>query len=177
MLPKEHIWSETMSDDYKMLNHKSIISMYAGYAISFIVLIILFYGIYYLINIYNHEYLDYAKYVMIVLTFITFVYIIAAPHLYYHHYRYLVTNEKIDIRRGIIILRRILVPIERIHQVEITKGPINNALGLADIEVTTAGGKVRLEFLDNQDAEQIAEMLNDFIRSMIKDRGSSIEQQ
>lgn len=177
MLQKEHIWSEIMGDDYKMLNKKSIISMYAGYAISFIFLIILFYGTYYLIDIYKNEYLNYAKYAMIILTFITLVYILIAPHIYYHHYRYLVTNEKIDIRRGIIILRRILVPIERIHQVEITKGPINNALGLADIEVTTAGGKVRLEFLDSQDAEQIAERLNEFIRSMIKDRGSSIEQQ
>ncbi len=166
-----------MNDDYKMLNRKSITSMYIGYAISFIFLIIIFYGIYYLMGIYNNEYLDYAKYVMIALTFITIIYIIIAPHIYYRHYRYLVTNEKIDIRRGIIILRRILVPIERIHQVEITKGPINNALGLADIEVTTAGGKVKLEFLDSQDAEQIAEMLNEFIRSMIKNRGSSIEQQ
>lgn len=166
-----------MNDDYKMLNRKSITSMYIGYAISFIFLIIIFYGIYYLMSIYNNEYLDYAKYVMIALTFITIIYIIIAPHIYYRHYRYLVTDEKIDIRRGIIILRRILVPIERIHQVEITKGPINNALGLADIEVTTAGGKVKLEFLDGQDAEQIAEMLNEFIRSMIKNRGSSIEQQ
>lgn len=176
MPPKEHTWSEIMTE-YKMLNHKSIYSMYIGYIISFIFLIIVFYVIYYLMNTHNYEYLDYVKYSMGILIIISLIYIIIAPHIYYHHYRYLVTNEKIDIKRGIIILRRILVPVERIHQVEITKGPINNIFGLADIEVTTAGGKVRLEFLDSQDAEQIAELLNEFVRSMIANRGSSIEQQ
>lgn len=162
--------------EYKMLNPKCKLSMHIGYGIIYCALLTIIYGIYWYINSNYCEY-GFLEYILIIIAVVALIYIAIAPPIYYRHYRYMVTNEKIDIRRGIIILRRILVPIERIHQVEITRGPINNALGLADIEVTTAGGTVTIEFLDNDEAERIAETLNEFIRSMIKDRSNSLEQQ
>ena len=165
-----------MADEYKMLNPKCKKSMYINYAISFAVMLVIFYAVFLLTDNKSPENLAAIEYALIIMTIVVLIYCLVAPPIFYKHYRYMVTNEKIDIRRGIIILRRILVPIERIHQVEITRGPINNAFGLANIEITTAGGKVVIEFLNRDEAEQIADTLNDFVRSMIKDRGSVLEQ-
>lgn len=164
-------------DEYKLLNPKSKPAMYVGYAILYVIYLIMIYGVHWVVDSKYPEYLELITYILIIISILVLIYILIAPPIYYRHYRYMITNEKIDIRRGILILRRILVPIERIHQVEITRGPINNAFGLADIEITTAGGVVVLEYLDRQEAEHIADALNDFVRSMIKDRGSFVDDQ
>ncbi|MFA6710689.1 MAG: PH domain-containing protein, partial [Candidatus Methanomethylophilaceae archaeon] len=62
------------------------------------------------------------------------------------------------------------VPIERVHQVEVTRGPINNMLGLANVTVTTAGGTADIRFLEISEAERIAEELNSLINKIIGDR-------
>ena len=164
-------------DEYKLLNPKSKPAMYVGYAVSYVIYLIIACGIYWVVDSNYPENLESIIYVLMIISILVLIYILIAPPVYYRHYRYMITSEKIDIRRGILVLRRILVPIERIHQVEITRGPINNAFGLADIEITTAGGTVVLEYLDRQEAEHIADALNDFVRSMIKDRGSSADDQ
>ena len=85
-------------------------------------------------------------------------------------YRYIITDDAIDIRKGIVILRHIVVPIERVHQVEVVRGPINNLFGLADLQVTTAGGQAEIEYLDNDVADSIADDLNRIVNSIVRGR-------
>lgn len=75
-----------------------------------------------------------------------------------------------DIRRGIIVVRHTLVPIERVHQVEVVRGPISNMLGLADVVVTTAGGSVCIQYLELAEAERVAQELNKHVNRILKDR-------
>jgi membrane protein YdbS with pleckstrin-like domain len=76
----------------------------------------------------------------------------------------------VDVRYGIVILRHILVPIERVHQVEVSRGPVNNMLGLANVNIITAGGVATISYLELDEAEKIAERLNDLINRMLRDR-------
>ena len=64
----------------------------------------------------------------------------------------------------------ILVPVERIHQVEVVRGPINRMFGLSDVVVTTAGGTVKVQFLEDGVAETIADSLNESVIRLLKSR-------
>ena len=98
------------------------------------------------------------------------IYMIVGPQIFYRRYRYRIDSEKAEIRRGIVTITHVLVPIERIHQVVVLKGPINRMFGLADVNITTAGGVTTLEYLDIETAESIAAMLNDTVVKLLKDR-------
>ena len=92
------------------------------------------------------------------------------PVIFYKHYRYIVDTEKADVQRGVLFIRRTVVPIERIHQVQVKRGPISNYLGLADVIITTAGGAASIQYLDYDTAQSIADYLNDTVNKIIRDR-------
>ena len=80
------------------------------------------------------------------------------------------TVEDVPEGSGVIIRSHFLVPVERIHQVQVDKGPILRKFGLASVTVTTAGGIANLEYLDEPIAEDIAQNLNEKIIKMLKAR-------
>ena len=92
------------------------------------------------------------------------------PAIFYKHYRYIVDTEKADVQRGVLFIRRTVVPIERIHQVQVKRGPISNYLGLADVIITTAGGAASIQYLDYDVAQSVANYLNDTVNKIIRDR-------
>jgi len=53
---------------------------------------------------------------------------------------YLVTNRSLRIREGLINVREMTVMFANIQNVSIMQGPIQRALGIADLKVETAGG-------------------------------------
>ena len=160
-----------MGEDYRTLNPKSKISMYIGYTIIFVILSVLFvYLRSYCAQIEGLSFFSYLIGIYFVGLVIYLAYMIVAPLLYYRHFRYIITSEKIDVRYGVITIHHTVVPIERVHQVEVTRGPINNMLGLANVTVTTAGGTANIRFLEISEAERIAEELNRLINKIIEDR-------
>ena len=98
------------------------------------------------------------------------IYLAISPQIFYRRYRYRIDGEKAEIRRGIVTITHVLVPIERIHQVVVLKGPINRMFGLANVNITTAGGVTTLEYLDIETAESVAAMLNETVVKLLKDR-------
>ena len=98
------------------------------------------------------------------------VYLAAAPPIFYTHYRYRMDNDCIEVRSGVIFHSHVLVPVERVHQVEVNKGPVLRKFGLANVTVTTAGGTVTLQYLDEPVAEYIADNLNEKIIKLLKAR-------
>ena len=119
---------------------------------------------------YLNEYINetYLGYAIEILFALAVVYLVAGPFVFYSRYRYMINDERTDVRRGILIIRRTMVPIERIHQVEVTRGPINNMFGLADVQITTAGGVANIEYLRLEEAEEIAKYLNEVINRIVK---------
>jgi hypothetical protein len=107
---------------------------------------------------------------LIILYIVVAAYLCVAPLVFYKRYRYRMDDDKVEIRRGIITITHTLVPIERIHQVEVARGPINRRFGLANVVMTTAGGVSTLEYLDLETAEQIASKLNETVVRLLKAR-------
>jgi membrane protein YdbS with pleckstrin-like domain len=154
----------------KGLNKKCMLSMYINNAITYAILLTAFL----LLLTFVPQLQEPAFGPVIMLAsagmVLLLIYLIAGPKIYYDRYRYIITADKVDVRYGIVILRHILVPIERVHQVEVSRGPVNNMLGLANVNITTAGGVATISYLELDEAEKIAERLNDLINRMLRDR-------
>ena len=114
---------------------------------------------------------DAVLYAMSAVVALLAIYMLASPPIFYKHYRYRMDEDCVEVRRGVIIRSHTLVPVERIHQVNVSKGPILRRFGLADVTITTAGGTVALQYLDEEIAERIASNLNERIVAMLRARG------
>lgn len=112
-------------------------------------------------------YIQAAKYLIVI---ITMIHMLVAPFYRYQVYTYKVDGESIDIKDGFLTIKRAIVPIERIHNIEISKGPILRLFGLADLTIITAGSNVKVPMLTQEEAEGIGESLqhriNDIVRSI-----------
>ena len=94
----------------------------------------------------------------------------ASPSVFFRYYRYRIDEDCIEVRRGVIIRTHTMVPVERIHQVNLKKGPILRRYGLMNVVVTTAGGTAAIEYLGEETAYRIAGSLNEKIIAMLKAR-------
>ena len=93
---------------------------------------------------------------------------IISPIVRFRRYRYCIADDRIEIVEGIVYIRRTMVPIDRIHQIDIVRGPVDNRFGLAKVTVTTAGATATMRFLELEKAESICEMLNTVITQKLR---------
>ena len=157
-------------DGYRVLDPVSKRAMYLMSLIQFVILAIL-------VNIARLLLVDWYqgddKHVNILMYAILAVitlYLFVRPQLYYDHYRYRLDDDKVEVREGIFTITHTLVPVERIHQVEVNKGPIDRHYGLAGVSITTAGGMVSIEYLKEDVAESIASKLNESVVEILRQR-------
>lgn len=94
-------------------------------------------------------------------------YIIIVPIVRFKRYRYLIEVDRIEIIEGVFFIKRTLVPIDRIHQISVSRGPIDSAFGVAKVSVITAGATATFRFLDEEKADEIALHLNTRIREKL----------
>ena len=83
------------------------------------------------------------------------VFVVAVPHVRYRTWRYEVTDDEIDIRKGVFVHTRIIVPLVRVQHVNTTQGPILRAFGLASVSVATAAGEQEIPGLSVEEAEKL----------------------
>ena len=157
------------SDGYSVLDRSCLKSMYVSRIIGVAVTAVILW------LICNHAesqglHPEETRFWLGVLFVVLIVYWAISPVVFYKRYRYRMDEDKIDIRRGILYITHEMVPIERVHQVDVGVGPINRMFGLADVGITTAGGEVKIQFLREEVAESIASALNDKIVRMLKER-------
>ena len=91
-----------------------------------------------------------------------------------HRYRYKIDEESIDIIEGYIFTERNIVPIERLHKLQISQGPFDKLCNVARVKVTTAGGDVEIRFLENEKAEKITESLKQKINQIAVEQKNQI---
>jgi membrane protein YdbS with pleckstrin-like domain len=158
------------TDRYRKLNRKCMRSMYIGYGVAYAVLVAAFLALMVLSREAFGSARDAVWTVGIVALVLILAYVVAAPRVFYARYRYLISDDKVDVRYGILVLRHIMVPIERVHQVEVSRGPINNMLGLGHVNITTAGGTATISYLEIDEAEKIADRLNRLVGTILRER-------
>lgn len=114
--------------------------------------------------------IEIGKIISVVLAVCTVGAMFIEPYFRYNQYRYSINEECIDIREGYLFVTRNIVPIERLHKLETSKGPIDQLFHVAKVKVTTAGGDVTIRFLEEEKAEQIAENLRKRINEIVKEQ-------
>lgn len=141
---------------YEKLSKKAIGCMYvASFIGTSIVVVILMVLLHWIIP----EDLLIVRYIAFGIIGLLLLNFMIGPTVRYNRYRYLINEEYIDVKKGFIYIERQIVPIERLHNIEISKGPINRIFGMAEVKVTTAASTVSIQFLEDKQAEFIVESL------------------
>ncbi len=89
------------------------------------------------------------------------------PELRWRRWRWEVREHEIDLQRGILVIRRTLIPMARVQHVETERGVIGQALGLATVEIHTAAGSHEIPLLTDLDASMLRARIAELARTDI----------
>ncbi|EES47966.1 PH domain-containing protein [Clostridium botulinum] len=112
------------------------------------------------------------KYILLavgIIGLLSIIDVILNPIIEYKTWVYELTSDKIDFTQGIFTKKRTIVPIIKIEHIKINRGPINSRLGLANIEIFTAGGSHEIPNIEVKVAEEIGEYLNNKIKEKVEE--------
>ncbi len=90
---------------------------------------------------------------------------IVVPELRWRRWRWEVREHEIDLQRGILVVRRTLIPMARVQHVETERGLIGQALGLSTVEIHTAAGSHEIPLLRDDDAGTIRARIAELART------------
>lgn len=110
--------------------------------------------------------------VLICAALLTAAYILIAPKIRFKRYRYLIASDRVEIIEGLFFIRRTIVPIDRIYQIDIKTGPLDKAVGVAKVMITTAGSIASFRFLEPDVADRISMYLNETVLKKLKVKGA-----
>lgn len=72
---------------------------------------------------------------------------------------YQLRDHDVSLRRGVITHRTETVPFSRVQHVNLTRGPVQRAFGLASLEITSAGPNISIPGLAVAEAERIKQIV------------------
>ena len=87
-----------------------------------------------------------------------------APPLWWRVFGYRVTDEQLFVQRGLFVIRRTLIPLVRVQNVDTVQGPIARRFGLSEVAISTAANTTTIPAL----ADDIAEALRDRIAELAR---------
>jgi uncharacterized protein len=90
---------------------------------------------------------------------------VVVPELRWRRWRWEVREHEIDLQRGIVVVRRTLIPMARVQHVETERGLIGQALGLATVEIHTAAGSHEIPLLRDHDADMMRARIAELART------------
>lgn len=150
---------------YEKLSDNALKCMYVATAITSIIGLIV-------IGVLNYAWffpsdIQVCKILSFIISIIILLNAVISPYFRHSRYRYCINDECIDVKEGYLFINRDIVPIERLHKLQINKGPIDRMFHVAKLNVTTAGGDVTIRFLDEKKIEDIAESLKKRINNIV----------
>ena len=87
------------------------------------------------------------------------------PELLWRRWRYEIRDEEIDLRHGLLTVKRTLVPIRRVQHVDTETGPVQGMFDLATVSFHTAAGKTEIPALTRGEAEAVRARVGDLART------------
>lgn len=142
---------------YEKLSKSALANMYLGTITGIVIALAVIFLLEILLVIPNH--IGIAVILGIVLAVVLALNALISPIIRFYRYRYKIDDESIDIIEGYIFVTRSIVPINRLHKLEIIQGPYDKICNVAKVNVTTAGGDVTIRFLETEKADKITESL------------------
>jgi uncharacterized protein len=87
------------------------------------------------------------------------------PRVRLRRFRYEVREDEIDLRRGIVVETRTLVPMVRVQHVDTRRTVLSRMFGLAAVVFHTAAGSNEIPALREADAAEIRDRITDLARA------------
>lgn len=81
------------------------------------------------------------------------------PPIEFRQWAYLITGDRIEIKKGIFFHSTQIIPISRIQHVMVSEGPLARHYHLASVTIHTAGGSMKIDGLAHDTADEICENL------------------
>lgn len=86
------------------------------------------------------------------------------PYLRWKRWRYQVDQNEIDLKRGVFVVMRTLVPVKRIQHVDTRQGPLFRFFRLSTITISTAATTHEIPALGEQVAEELRNEISEYAR-------------
>jgi len=95
---------------------------------------------------------------------VTLLWIWLVPVIRWKRWKYHVDEDEIDLLHGVFIVRRTLIPINRVQHVDTRQGPILRKFGLANVAISTAATTHEVPALDEETADRLRDQISNFAR-------------
>lgn len=92
------------------------------------------------------------------------IWLVVLPPIRFMRWRYELSDDYLDIARGIIWRKRFIIPFIRVQNTDTRQGPILRAFGLTSVTVATAAGEHEIPGLDTEKAEQMRDKAAELAR-------------
>ncbi len=89
------------------------------------------------------------------------------PCFQYKKYRYCIGSDQIYLESGVIFKETTVLPIVQLQDVGYSQGPIQMALNLATVHVSTAGSDLAIEGLSKEDAIVLVDNLSAIAKELV----------
>ncbi|MFW5894363.1 MAG: PH domain-containing protein [Bacillota bacterium] len=97
------------------------------------------------------------------------LHIVIIPKVRMVYWGYQINEHDIDIQYGIIVVKRILVPMQRIQHVDTEHGPILRLFKLASLRISTAGTNHKIPALEEKTAEKLRKQISTLAQASEED--------
>lgn len=92
------------------------------------------------------------------------VWLVVLPPIRFVRWRYELSDDYLDIARGIVWRKRFIIPFIRVQNTDTRQGPILRAFGLSSVTVATAAGEHEIPGLGIETAEQLRDKAAELAR-------------
>lgn len=86
------------------------------------------------------------------------------PKLKWKRWRYEVHEHEIDLQRGVLIVKRTIIPMNRVQHVDTQQGPLLRKHHLASVTISTAATVHEIPALDLEEADQLRDSISRLAR-------------
>ena len=111
--------------------------------------------------------------ISLIILIIILINILVFPKIRYDRYKYLVTDEKIEVKKGLFLITTSIIQIKRIQKIELSNGPIDRIFSLSNVEIYTAAGTVDIKFLSNNEARDISDKVNELLKNKLENKNEN----
>ena len=102
--------------------------------------------------------------IVIVYAIALVVWLVVLPPIRHMRWRYELSDDYLDIARGIVWRKRFIIPFIRVQNTDTRQGPILRAFGLSSVTVATAAGEHEIPGLALDVAEQLRDRAAELAR-------------
>lgn len=95
------------------------------------------------------------------------------PLIEYRQWKYMISDEKIEIIHGIFFIKRDIIPVIRIQNITVKQGPVYRRYGLYSVAIALASGTFEIVGLSFDTAEGIAEKMREKLYARLQEKGEA----